>query len=233
MLVGRGVSRRAGTGAQEVGQTADRWPSAGPSGTLAALILFSLADRSMASQIRIIGGQWKRSVLPVPERDGLRPTPDRVRETLFNWLGQSVDGWRCLDVFAGTGALGLEAASRGAAKVVLLEQDPGLVRQLQDSVRRLKGQGIVDVIRTDAERWLKQMLPVPQDLILLDPPFRAGWVARILPAVLPWRASDGLIYVESDEALSDAWLAQQGIDGLRVIRAGRAGQVHYHLLAAA
>lgn len=187
----------------------------------------------MASQIRIIGGQWKRSVLPVPDRDGLRPTPDRVRETLFNWLGQSVDGWRCLDVFAGTGALGLEAASRGAAKVVLLEQDAGLVRHLQDSVRRLNGQAIVDVVRTDAERWLRQMPLVPQDLILLDPPFRAGWVARILPTVLPWRSSDGLIYVESDEALSDQALREQGIDGLRVIRAGRAGQVHYHLLAAA
>lgn len=185
----------------------------------------------MASQIRIIGGQWKRSVLPVPDRDGLRPTPDRVRETLFNWLGQSLDGWRCLDVFAGTGALGLEAASRGAARVTLLERDPALVRHLQDSVRRLKGEAVVQVIRTDAERWLTRTPPVPQDLILLDPPFRAGWISRILPAVLPWRAPDGLIYVESDEPLSDTDLAQQGMDGLGVIRAGKAGQVHYHLLA--
>src|SRR5215207_5340138 len=82
-------------------------------------------------EVRIIGGRWKRTKLPVPNKPGLRPTPDRVRETLFNWLGQDLTGWRCMDVFAGTGALGLEAASRGAAEVLLCEQDPGLVDQLK------------------------------------------------------------------------------------------------------
>src|SRR5215207_3044747 len=82
-------------------------------------------------EVRIIGGQWKRTRLPVPSKPGLRPTPDRVRETLFNWLGQDLTGWRCIDVFAGTGALGFEAASRGAADVLLCEQDPALAQQLK------------------------------------------------------------------------------------------------------
>src|SRR4029450_14011894 len=83
------------------------------------------------NEVRIIGGQWKRSKLPVPDKPGLRPTPDRVRETLFNWLGQDLTGWRCVDAFAGTGALGLEAASRGAADVLVIEQDAQLVDQLR------------------------------------------------------------------------------------------------------
>ena len=89
-------------------------------------------------EVRIIGGQWKRSKLPVADVPGLRPTPDRVRETLFNWLGQNLDGWRCLDAFAGSGALGFEAASRGAAQVVLLERDRHLARSLGESAQRLK-----------------------------------------------------------------------------------------------
>ena len=87
------------------------------------------------NEVRIIGGQWKRTRLPVADKPGLRPTPDRVRETLFNWLGQDLAGWRCVDAFAGTGALGLEAASRGAAEVLLVEQDPALVDQLRGAAR--------------------------------------------------------------------------------------------------
>src|SRR3954466_10716767 len=87
--------------------------------------------RRAAHEVRIIGGLWKRTRLPVADKPGLRPTPDRVRETLFNWLGQDLEGWRCVDAFAGTGALGLEAASRGAAQVVLVEQDPDLVATLR------------------------------------------------------------------------------------------------------
>lgn len=186
----------------------------------------------MPSHIRIIGGQWKRSLLPVPDSQGLRPTPDRVRETLFNWLGQTIDGWQCLDLFAGTGALGFEAASRGAARVTMIEQHPVVARGLQASVSRLPGAGkVIEVKRADAMTWLRQQPVQAQDLILLDPPFRAGWLERVLPAVLPWLAPSGLIYAESDFALDDAWLHQQGIVGLDVIRAGRAGQVHYHLLA--
>src|SRR5215831_17805566 len=93
----------------------------------------SPASRSLPHQVRIIGGLWKRTPLPVADRPGLRPTPDRVRETLFNWLGQDLSGWRCVDAFAGSGALGFEAASRGAAAVVLVERDPQLARSLRAS----------------------------------------------------------------------------------------------------
>ncbi|HNM40653.1 MAG TPA: RsmD family RNA methyltransferase, partial [Giesbergeria sp.] len=108
-----------------------------------------------AGEIRIIGGQWKRTRLPVPQRPGLRPTPDRVRETLFNWLGQDLTGWRCLDAFAGTGALGLEAASRGAASVVLVEQDGELLARLQQHVQRLQARS-VQLRRGDGVATLRQ-----------------------------------------------------------------------------
>lgn len=184
----------------------------------------------MSSRIRIIGGQWKRRLLPVPDAPSLRPTPDRVRETLFNWLGQDLSGWRCLDLFAGSGALGVEAASRGARQVLMVEQNAAIVRGLQASVRQLGAEQIIDVIRADATRWLDQRPPMLQDLILLDPPFRCGWLPRILPAVLPWLAPDGVVYVESDFMLTDDWLRQTGCAALGIIRAGRAGQVHYQLL---
>ncbi len=108
-------------------------------------------------EVRIIGGQWKRTKLPVADRPGLRPTPSRVRETLFNWLGQDLTGWRCLDAFAGTGALGLEAASRGAAEVVLVEQDAALLNNLSRIVTKLKA-GAVRVERGDGVAALRQRL---------------------------------------------------------------------------
>ena len=104
-------------------------------------------------EVRVIGGAWKRSKLPVADRPGLRPTPDRVRETLFNWLGQALDGWRCVDAFAGSGALGFEAASRGAAEVVLVERDPALVASLQATRERLHAD-TVRVERADALQWM-------------------------------------------------------------------------------
>src|SRR6476646_1669760 len=124
------------------------------------------------SEVRIIGGQWKRSKLPVPDKPGLRPTPDRVRETLFNWLGHDLQGWRCVDAFAGTGALGLEAASRGAANVLLVEQDAELVARLRDTVARLKAEGAeVQVQRGNGLSVLGGLSPGSIDLIFLDPPF--------------------------------------------------------------
>src|SRR5438046_10548348 len=97
----------------------------------------SPARRTLPHQVRIIGGQWKRTKLPVADKPGLRPTPDRVRETLFNWLGQDLAGWRCVDAFAGSGALGFEAASRGAADVLMVEQDAQLVAQLRPVQQRI------------------------------------------------------------------------------------------------
>src|SRR3954471_8469384 len=124
------------------------------------------------AEVRIIGGQWKRSKLPVTDAPALRPTPDRVRETLFNWLGQDLAGWRCLDAFAGTGALGLEAASRGAAEGVLLERDARLVRGLKAVIERLKATQVrVEV--ADAIGWMARGAPARYDLVFLDPPFDA------------------------------------------------------------
>src|SRR3990167_239013 len=121
-------------------------------------------------EIRIIGGQYKRTKLPVANKPGLRPTPDRVRETLFNWLGQDLTGWRCIDVFAGTGVLGFEAASRGAAEVLLCEQDAGLVDHLKALQARLHAD-MVRVERGDGVAVLRRASPASMQLVFLDPPF--------------------------------------------------------------
>ena len=123
-------------------------------------------------EVRIIGGQWKRSKLAVLDQPGLRPTPSRVRETLFNWLGQDLTGWRVLDAFAGSGALGFEAASRGAAEVLLLERDTALVRQLAAARAQLKADA-VQVLAADAMAWLARCAAARFELVLLDPPFDA------------------------------------------------------------
>jgi 16S rRNA (guanine(966)-N(2))-methyltransferase RsmD len=185
----------------------------------------------MDSRIRIIGGQWKRSMLPVPALDGLRPTPDRVREVLFNWLGQDLTGWHCLDLFAGTGALGYEAASRGAARVMMVERNPRLVRALEATKAKLDADAVT-VRRADAFAWLRATPASGYDLVLLDPPYHEQWLERLLPLLRPWLAPGGRIYAECEFALSDEWLAGCGAAGLAVIRAGKAGQVHYHLLHA-
>jgi 16S rRNA (guanine(966)-N(2))-methyltransferase RsmD len=173
--------------------------------------------------VRIIGGQWKRSKLPVADRPGLRPTPDRVRETLFNWLGQDLSGWRCLDAFAGSGALGFEAASRGAAHVVLLERDPEQVRSLLATAQRLQA-STLRIERADAIAWMMRAAPHSFDLVLLDPPFDAGLHADALAAALPLVAERGVAYVESRQALGAV------PPGWAVQRHGRAGAVHFHLL---
>jgi 16S rRNA (guanine(966)-N(2))-methyltransferase RsmD len=176
-----------------------------------------------AHEVRIIGGQWKRSKLTVAERPGLRPTPDRVRETLFNWLGQDLSGWRCLDAFAGSGALGFEAASRGAAQVVLVERDADLVQGLQAAKQRLKA-ATLRVERAEAMAWMSRAAPGSFELVMLDPPFDAGLDDEALRAALPLVADGGFVYVESRQPLPGAppgWLLH---------RQGRAGAVHFHLL---
>jgi len=184
--------------------------------------------------VRLIGGLYKRSKLAVPDRPGLRPTPDRVRETLFNWLGQDLRGLRCLDAFAGTGALGLEAASRGAAAVCLLERDPALVQALRAQVQRL-GAAQVQVQQADALAWMEAATPAAWEVVFLDPPFAeaaaaaGGGFERALAAARPLLAAGGLIYLEAPAPWSQAMLQPWG---LQVQRQGRAGQVHYHLLAA-
>ena len=179
-----------------------------------------------AGHIRIIGGQWKRTRLPVAQHPGLRPTPDRVRETLFNWLGQDLSGWRCFDAFAGTGALGLEAASRGAAVVQLVESDAALVAQLGKLCQRLQAT-TVQVRRGDGVALLRQCAPASQDVVLIDPPFGSDLFTPALQAAARAIVPQGFVYLEAASAWTDEMLAPLG---LVLHRHLRAGAVHAHLL---
>jgi 16S rRNA (guanine966-N2)-methyltransferase len=183
--------------------------------------------------VRIIGGEWKRSKLAVAVMPGLRPTPDRVRETLFNWLGQDLTGLRCMDAFAGSGALGFEAASRGASEVLLIEQAPALVASLRDNATRLKATQIT-VQRGDALNLLRQRAGQAWDVVFLDPPFGDGQNEALfrdaLKAARGLVSANGSLYLEAPRVWTDAELAELG---WRVLRQGRAGQVAFHLLGPA
>ena len=184
------------------------------------------ASHGPPHEVRIIGGQWKRSKLPVVDAPGLRPTPDRVRETLFNWLGQDLTGWRCLDAFAGSGALGFEAASRGAAEVVLLERDRRQARRLAESAQRLQASAVT-IECADAIGWMARCAPERFDLVFVDPPFDSALAGPALTAAGRIVAPDGWIYLELPqpaEALAPL------STGLQIVRQGRAGSVHFHLL---
>ncbi len=174
-------------------------------------------------EVRIIGGLWRGRKLPVADRPGLRPTPDRVRETLFNWLGQDLTGWRVLDAFAGSGALGFEAASRGAAEVLLLEADLPLLAALEAARTRLQAVA-VRVERADAIAWMRRAAPQRFELVLLDPPFESDLAASALAAALPLVVPQGWIYLESAAPLAEVPA------GAVLYRTLRAGAVHAHLL---
>jgi len=171
--------------------------------------------------VRIIGGAWRSRLIRFADVPDLRPTSDRVRETLFNWLGQDLTGWSCLDLFAGSGALGFEALSRGAARVVMVEKDREACRALRESAVRLGAKGLtiecgdaLEFVARASERF---------DVIFLDPPFRRG-VAREIWARLPACLADsGLVYLESDARFAAS-------HPFVVIKHGRAGNVHYHLI---
>jgi 16S rRNA (guanine(966)-N(2))-methyltransferase RsmD len=178
------------------------------------------------SEVRLIGGQWKRSKLPVADAPGLRPTPDRVRETLFNWLGQDLSGWRCLDAFAGSGALGFEAASRGADQVVLLERDRRLAASLNESKLRLKAETL-RIENTDAMTWMARCALASFELVFIDPPFDAELVEPALALGCRVVVPDGFVYVEAGQPLQPGPLAALG---LKLHRQARAGAVHFHLL---
>ena len=178
----------------------------------------------MKNEVRIIGGQWKRSKLPVADRPGLRPTPDRVRETLFNWLGQDLAGWRVLDAFAGSGALGFEAASRGAAEVQMLESDAAIVRSLAAVKERLKAD-TVRLTAADALAWLARCAPERFELVLLDPPFDANVFDAALAAAAATVAPGGFVYLEAPREFIEAPA------GFVRHRHLRAGAVHAHLFA--
>ena len=197
--------------------------------------------RSVPHQIRIIGGEWKRTPLPVLDLDDLRPTPDRVRETLFNWLGQDLDGQTCLDLFAGSGALGMEAASRGAARVVMVERNARAAKQLRANQERLSAR-TVEVVEADALRLAAGLRPESFDVVFLDPPFEGDLLVRSLVLCLPLVTAHGALYIESAQSLERLLanhpedVAARGgrefpaLTDWHVTRQGRAGAVHYHLL---
>jgi 16S rRNA (guanine966-N2)-methyltransferase len=175
--------------------------------------------------VRIIGGRWRGRRLAVPDLPGLRPTPDRVRETLFNWLAADLPGSRCLDLFAGSGALGLEAASRGAGSVLLVDRAARAVAQLQAVVRALGAAG-VEVVRGEALAWLASA-PGPFDVVFLDPPFGEGLLTPVCARLeaLGLVREGGLVYLELEAASPAPALPA----GWETLRSGRAGEVQYHL----
>ena len=148
-------------------------------------------------QVRIIGGRWRNTRLQVPSLQGLRPTSDRVRETLFNWLMPKLPGARVLDLFAGSGALGLEAVSRGAASAQLVEHDPALVSALRQVVTRLDAAAQVQVTAADAVQWLDTAAPQQADIVFIDPPFAAGLWAQVFERLPRHLAADAWMYVEA------------------------------------
>ena len=184
------------------------------------------ASAAPPHEVRVIGGAWKKSKLPVADRPGLRPTPDRVRVTLFNWLGQTLAGWRCVDAFAGSGALGFEAASRGAAEVFLLERDPVLVASLTATRQRL-GAEAVRIERADALQWMARAPAGSFDVVFLDPPFDSPLLAPALVAAARIVVAGGFLYAEGPAPGEPLAMAAAGLEPWRT---GRAGAVHFELM---
>ncbi|GMV55347.1 MAG: hypothetical protein AMXMBFR6_11520 [Betaproteobacteria bacterium] len=174
-------------------------------------------------QLRIIAGRWRSRRLTFTAGAGLRPTPDAVRETVFNCLGQNLDGWHCLDLFAGSGALGFEAASRGAAQVVMIERQPAAYTALERNRAALAAEQ-VELVRGDALKWLHGNRR-RFDLVFLDPPYRHDWLARIAPHLPSLVQAQGWVYAEAERPLAT-------LAGWSAHRQGRAGDVHYALFHA-
>lgn len=179
--------------------------------------------------MRIVGGRFKRTPLPVADREGLRPTPERVRETVFDWLSHllgGLDECSCCDMFAGSGALGLEAASRGARRVVSLEMDRRGCAALRTVVDKLSANDVVEVVQTEALSWMARTREV-FDVVFIDPPFASGLQLKALSAALARLKEGGLVYLESDREISGEELLKVGASS---VRSGRAGAVYYRLV---
>lgn len=171
--------------------------------------------------MRIVGGAWRSRLIEVAHAPGLRPTPDRVRETLFNWLGQDLTGRHCLDLFAGSGILGLEAASRGAERVTLVERNARVAHALQQSMNTLAATR-VELVRGDALEFVRSTVG-RYDVVFLDPPYNQGWLARLEPLLGRLVQPDGWLYVESEAPLAK-------LGDWRTVKQGKAGQVNFHLM---
>jgi 16S rRNA (guanine966-N2)-methyltransferase len=178
------------------------------------------------NSVRIIGGGWRGRRVSFPDIPGLRPTPDRVRETLFNWLQRDIAAARCLDLFAGSGALGLEALSRGAKEVVFVEQAVAASRALQEQLTRLGGASTGHVVEMGAARYLRSA-PQAFDVVFLDPPFGRGALAEYVPMLDAgqWLKEGALVYLENQKA--------EGVPVLpahwQLLKSKSAGEVGYHL----
>lgn len=180
------------------------------------------------NRLRIVGGRWRGSRIDFPPIAAIRPTPDRVRETLFNWLQHDLVGTRCLDLFAGSGALGLEALSRGASHVTFVDREPRIARHLAATLERLHANN-AEIVVSDAFNFLERS-PSSFDIVFLDPPFSLDALPKIYALLARgWLAPSAFIYVEcpADTPLSDL------PKGWSIHRSKRAGQVGYHLLRAA
>lgn len=175
----------------------------------------------LTRKVRIIGGQWRSRLIQFADDELIRPTPDRVRETLFNWLGQDMTGKTCLDLFAGSGALGFEAASRGAKQVTMVEQNGNAVRNLRGSIEKLDASQ-VRLEPADARAFLTASSG-RYDVIFVDPPFKSGLLAEVLPLLPAKLEKNGVVYVESSDKLlpDDVWT---------VWKQGRTSHVYYCLL---
>lgn len=181
------------------------------------------------AQVRIIGGSWRGRKLPILDKDGLRPTTDRVRETLFNWLMPVIYDANCLDVFSGTGALGFEALSRGARNVTMLEKDGAVAEQLNECKELLKASNC-NVINTDSLQWLTKYKNEQEsafDIIFLDPPFKQGLMPETVDLIEQNQliADGGYIYIETD---IDTDITNLPLHW-HLHREKKAGQVHYRL----
>lgn len=192
------------------------------------------AKAGQPHQIRIIGGQWKRSLLPVLDVTGLRPTTDRVRETVFNWLTHLVEGnWpqiSCLDLCAGSGALGFEVASRGAKAVYCIDTDRGVIQHLTQTKNKLQADQVT-ILQGDAlikAPLAQSMNQQPFDLIFVDPPYHHDWLSKLLPLSQQLLSHNGLVYVEAEFALDS--VDADWMKGWEIIRSDKAGMVFYHLL---
>jgi 16S rRNA (guanine966-N2)-methyltransferase len=191
------------------------------------LILGSNMKKKRPGTVRIIGGEWRGTRLPVPDLPGLRPSGDRSRETLFNWLQADIHGSRCIDLFAGSGVLGLEAASRGAAEVILIEKSRVAANTIRENAQRLDSDR-VQVVQADAIEWLAHCEPQSMDIVFIDPPFSSGLEGRSLELIT---AGDnvregGLVYIETAREAASA--APQ--PGWEIVREKLLGEVRMQLL---
>jgi 16S rRNA (guanine966-N2)-methyltransferase len=179
-----------------------------------------------SNALRIIAGEWRSRIVKFPEAEGLRPTPDRVRETLFNWLTPFIPGARCLDLFAGSGALGWEAASRGAAEVVFVDKQRAVTDALR-AQQALFNASHARIVETDSMVFL-QRDPSPFDIVFLDPPYASGLLAKASDLLerMGWLKVMAHIYVEADRATGLPELPTRW----EIIKSGNAGQVEYHLI---